>query len=144
MLEKKEERSGKRLIIGLSGGLIVLFGALASLFSVYYSSREAQLTRLGEQLKTAREEIDVLKEENEELLRTTEIELAKAEALGAFVPLAEDSRALFAPLAYLLLILGNVWLPLAAALLAVYRPMEQALDLEKQVRAVQEERRGRQ
>lgn len=52
--------------------------------------------------------------------------------------------ALFAPLAYLLLILGNVWLPLAAALLAVYRPMEQALDLEKQVRAVQEERRGRQ
>ena len=68
MLEKKEERSGKRLIIGLSGGLIVLFGALASLFSVYYSSREAQLTRLGEQLKTAREEIDVLKEENEELL----------------------------------------------------------------------------
>ena len=28
--------------------------------------------------------------------------------------------------------------------LAVYRPMEQALDLEKQVRAVQEERRGRQ
>ena len=46
MLEKKEERSGKRLIIGLSGGLIVLFGALASLFSVYYSSREAQLTRV--------------------------------------------------------------------------------------------------
>ena len=73
MLEKKEERSGKRLIIGLSGGLIVLFGALASLFSVYYSSREAQLTRLGEQLKTAREEIDVLKEENEELLVQADI-----------------------------------------------------------------------
>lgn len=45
---------------------------------------------------------------------------------------------------FALLILGNVWLPLTAALLAVYRPMEQALDLEKQVRAVQEERRGRQ
>ena len=32
MLEKKEERTGKRLIIGLSGGLIVLFGALATPF----------------------------------------------------------------------------------------------------------------
>ena len=67
-------------------------------------------------------------------------------SLGAAVILLGYAAAiaLFAPLAYLLLILGNVWLPLAAALLAVYRPMEQALDLEKQVQAVQEERRGRQ
>lgn len=50
--------------------------------------------------------------------------------------------ALFAPLGYLVLILGNTWLPLAAALLMVYQPMEQALDLERRVRAVQEERRG--
>ena len=50
MLQKKEERTGKRLIIGLSGGLIVLFGALASLFSIYYGSREEELSRLNEKL----------------------------------------------------------------------------------------------
>lgn len=68
MLEKKEERTGKRLIIGLSSGLIVLFGALASLFSIYYGSREEELSRLNEQLKSAQEEIEDLEAEKEELL----------------------------------------------------------------------------
>ena len=68
MLKKKEERTGKRLIIGLSGGLIVLFGALASLFSIYYGSREEELSRLNAQLKSAQEEIEDLEAEKEKLL----------------------------------------------------------------------------
>ena len=52
--------------------------------------------------------------------------------------------ALFQPFSYFVLILASLWLPMAAALLAIYKPMEQILDLEKQIRAVHEERRGRQ
>ena len=49
--------------------------------------------------------------------------------------------ALFPPFSYLLLILANFWLSLAAALLAIYKPMEQILDLERQIQKVQEARR---
>ena len=51
--------------------------------------------------------------------------------------------ALFAPLSYLVLILGNAWLPLAAALLMIYQPMERALGLEEQIRAAQASRRAK-
>lgn len=51
--------------------------------------------------------------------------------------------ALFAPLSYLVLILGNAWLPLAAALLMIYQPMERALGLEEQIRAAQTSRRAK-
>lgn len=46
-----------------------------------------------------------------------------------------------APLSCLVLILGNLWLPWAAALLLIYRPMEQVLNLEDRVRNAQEQRR---
>ena len=43
----------------------------------------------------------------------------------------------------LVLILGNAWLPLAAALLMIYQPMERALGLEEQIRAAQASRRAK-
>lgn len=67
MLEKKKDRSGKRRMIGLTGGLIVLFGALASLFSVYDGTRKEELARLSEQLASAQEEIQELEWEKEEI-----------------------------------------------------------------------------
>lgn len=47
----------------------------------------------------------------------------------------------FAPASYVVLILGNIWLPATIALLIIYRPMEQILDLEARVHEVQEQRR---
>ena len=64
-------------------------------------------------------------------------------SLGAAVILLGYAAltALFPPFSYLLLILANLWLPMAAALLAIYKPMEQILDLERQIQTVQEARR---
>ena len=50
--------------------------------------------------------------------------------------------SLFAPASYVVAVLGNVWLPLAAAFLMIYQPMEKILDLENQVHAAQEARRS--
>ena len=50
--------------------------------------------------------------------------------------------SLFAPASYVVAVLGNVWLPLAAAFLMIYQPMEKNLDLENQVHAAQEARRS--
>lgn len=64
-------------------------------------------------------------------------------SLGAGVLLLAYGAGIewFAPASGLVLILGNGWLPAAAALFLIYRPMEQALDLEARVRQAQEQRR---
>ena len=88
MLEKKKDRSGKRRMIGLTGGLIVLFGALASLFSVYDGTRKEELARLSEQLASAQEEIQELEWEKEEIQAQADAVTAMAMEEG-FVPAEE-------------------------------------------------------
>lgn len=64
-------------------------------------------------------------------------------SLGAAVLLLAYGAGIewFAPASYVVLILGNGWLPAAVALFLIYRPMEEALDLEARVHTVQEQRR---
>lgn len=62
---------------------------------------------------------------------------AAALLLGYFI-----GAALLQPASYVVLILGNFWLPAAAALLAVYRPMEQVLGLENAIRKAQQDKRA--
>lgn len=64
-------------------------------------------------------------------------------SLGASVFLLVYAAGIeyFAPVSYVVLILGNIWLPATIALLIIYRPMEQALDLEVRVHNAQEQRR---
>lgn len=64
-------------------------------------------------------------------------------SLGASVFLLVYAAGIgyFAPVSYVVLILGNIWLPATIALLIIYRPMEQILNLEARVHEVQEQRR---
>lgn len=64
-------------------------------------------------------------------------------SLGASVFLLVYAAGIeyFAPVSYVVLILGNIWLPATIALLIIYRPMEQILNLEARVHEVHEQRR---
>ncbi|MDO4293465.1 MAG: M15 family metallopeptidase [Eubacteriales bacterium] len=65
---KNTENGNKRWIFGLAGGFVVVTGVLASYFYVSYGELDARLLQASAELNAARQEAELLREENDQLL----------------------------------------------------------------------------